>query len=94
MEVNVKFISPLSLMIKKTDIKIELENSRFTLKELFEKIAIEFPKIHEKICTTDHKLNQGFLCVHNNEIVLTEEINKRFIYENDEIVISVAIAGG
>ena len=40
MKVNVKFISPLSLTVKKTDIKFEIQNSRITLKELFEKNAI------------------------------------------------------
>lgn len=94
MKVNVKFISPLSLMVKKTDIKIEIKKSRLTLKELFTKIGQEYPNIHEKICTRDNKLNQGILCVIKNDILLAEEIDNKLIKNDDEIIFSIAIAGG
>jgi molybdopterin converting factor small subunit len=81
-------------MVEKTDIKFELENSRYTLKELFGKIGSRYPKIHEKICTNDNKLNSGILCIINNKIVIAEEINKLTINDNDEIIFSVAVAGG
>ncbi len=94
MKINVRFIPPLDKMTEKQEKKLMIETSRRTLLELFQQISESYPKIHEIICTRDNKLNQGIICVLNNELVFSNELGKTKLTDNDEIVFSIAIAGG
>ena len=94
MKINVKFIPPLDKMIEKAEKNFVIESSRQTLLQLFKYISVHYPRIHEIICTSDNKLNSGIICILNNELVLASELEKKILTDNDEIVFSVAIAGG
>ena len=94
MKINVRFIPPLDKMTEKQEKDLAIETSRQTLLQLFEYISESYPKIHEIICTRDNKLNQGIICVLNNELVFSNELEKIYLTDNDEIAFSIAIAGG
>lgn len=94
MKINVRFIPPLDKMREKQEKDLTIETSRQTLLQLFDQISVSHPKIHEIICTIDNKLNQGIICVLNNELVFSNDLGKISLTDNDEIVFSIAIAGG
>ncbi|MHA2102891.1 MAG: MoaD/ThiS family protein [Candidatus Hodarchaeales archaeon] len=94
MKINVKFIPPLDKMIEKSEKNLVIKTSRQTLLQLFQYLSDHYPRIHEIVCTSDNKLNQGIICVLNNELVIASELEKKILSNNDEIVFSIAIAGG
>ena len=81
-------------MTEKKEIVLIMNSVKLTLIQVLEKIANTHPKAHSIICTSENKINPGIICVLNNELVIASELESKYLNNNDEIVFSIAIAGG
>ena len=92
MIVKVKFLPPLSRMVGRAEMDIELIDG--SMKELFDRLTAKEPRLKTTLFEEDGSLSLEYSCLLNQGPVPREGLINTILKDGDQLTFLMPIAGG